>query len=35
VIDALAPYGVTTIDMPVTPQKLWRVLRASQQDDAA
>ncbi len=29
VIDALTPYGVTNIDMPVTPDKVWAVLRAA------
>ncbi|MDR3499301.1 MAG: xanthine dehydrogenase family protein molybdopterin-binding subunit [Parvibaculum sp.] len=29
VIDALSPLGVTTIDMPVTPQKLWSVINSS------
>jgi carbon-monoxide dehydrogenase large subunit len=24
VVDALAPFGVTHIDMPLTPQKIWR-----------
>jgi carbon-monoxide dehydrogenase large subunit len=23
VVDALAPFGVTHIDMPLTPQKIW------------
>ena len=26
VVDALAEYGVTHIDMPVTPEKVWRIL---------
>jgi aerobic carbon-monoxide dehydrogenase large subunit len=26
-LDALAEYGVTEIDMPLTPEKLWRVIR--------
>ncbi|MEK6988349.1 MAG: molybdopterin cofactor-binding domain-containing protein [Candidatus Thermoplasmatota archaeon] len=26
VVDALAPYGVTDIEMPVTPEKVWRVV---------
>jgi carbon-monoxide dehydrogenase large subunit len=30
VIDALRDYGVDHIDMPVTPEKIWRVMRASQ-----
>ncbi len=25
VVDALAPFGVTHIDMPITPQKIWRL----------
>jgi len=29
VIDALTPYGVTNIDMPVTPDKVWAALRAA------
>ena len=28
VIDALRDYGVDHIDMPVTPEKLWRAMRA-------
>jgi carbon-monoxide dehydrogenase large subunit len=27
VMDALAPYGVTNLDMPLKPEKIWRVLR--------
>ncbi|MSP50993.1 MAG: xanthine dehydrogenase family protein molybdopterin-binding subunit [Alphaproteobacteria bacterium] len=26
ILDALAPYGVTAIDMPATPEKIWRAL---------
>jgi len=26
VLDALAPYGVTHLDMPLKPEKIWRVL---------
>ncbi len=26
VIDALKPYGIKTVDMPVTPQKLWALI---------
>ena len=28
VIDALAPFGVAHIDMPLTPQKIWRLCQA-------
>ena len=28
VIDALAPYGITNIDMPVTSNKVWEALRS-------
>jgi carbon-monoxide dehydrogenase large subunit len=27
-VDALAPFGVTHVDMPLTPEKLWRLMRA-------
>jgi aerobic carbon-monoxide dehydrogenase large subunit len=27
VLDALSEYGITEIDMPLTPEKLWRVIR--------
>lgn len=26
IVDALAPYGVEHVDMPVTPEKIWRIL---------
>jgi aerobic carbon-monoxide dehydrogenase large subunit len=28
VIDALKPFGVTHLDMPLTPEKVWRAMRA-------
>ena len=28
-IDALAPYGVTSIDMPVTAEKVWRLINGA------
>lgn len=34
VIDALSPLGVTSVDMPVTPQKLWRLMAAKGADAA-
>jgi carbon-monoxide dehydrogenase large subunit len=30
VTDALAPLGITHIDMPATPEKVWRAIRAAQ-----
>jgi len=30
IIDALAPLGVTDIDMPATPERLWRAIRESE-----
>jgi len=27
VVDALAPYGITHLDMPLSPEKVWRALR--------
>jgi len=29
VVDALAPFGVTHIDMPLTPQKIWSLCQAA------
>src|SRR3954468_4854329 len=29
VVDALKPYGVKNIDMPATPQRVWRAINAS------
>jgi carbon-monoxide dehydrogenase large subunit len=29
VLDALAPAGVTDIEMPATPERVWRALRAA------
>jgi carbon-monoxide dehydrogenase large subunit len=26
-VDALAGYGVTHIDMPATPERVWRAIR--------
>jgi carbon-monoxide dehydrogenase large subunit len=27
VLDALAPYGVTALDMPLSPERVWRALQ--------
>ncbi len=29
VVDALAPFGVTHIDMPLKPEKIWRLCRGT------
>jgi carbon-monoxide dehydrogenase large subunit len=29
VLDALRPRGITEIDMPITPEKVWRLLNRS------
>jgi carbon-monoxide dehydrogenase large subunit len=29
VVDALSPLGITHIDMPATPEKIWRTIRAA------
>jgi aerobic carbon-monoxide dehydrogenase large subunit len=26
VIDALSPYGVTHLDMPLRPEKIWKII---------
>jgi carbon-monoxide dehydrogenase large subunit len=28
VVDALAPHGITHLDMPATPQAVWRAIRS-------
>jgi carbon-monoxide dehydrogenase large subunit len=35
VIDALSPYGVAHIDMPLTPQAVWRAIQAARPAAAA
>ncbi len=35
VVDALKPYGVSHIDMPATPEKVWRLIQAAQPAAAA
>jgi carbon-monoxide dehydrogenase large subunit len=30
ILDALAPYGIRHLDMPLTPRKLWHALRQTQ-----
>lgn len=32
VLDALAPYGVTDLDMPLTPERVWRALNRATGD---
>ncbi|HWG06247.1 MAG TPA: xanthine dehydrogenase family protein molybdopterin-binding subunit [Beijerinckiaceae bacterium] len=34
VVDALKPYGVTHIDMPVTPFAIWRAIKGAAKHDA-
>jgi carbon-monoxide dehydrogenase large subunit len=31
VVDALAPFGVKHLDMPLTPDKLWRAMQGEKQ----
>ncbi|MFS8531842.1 xanthine dehydrogenase family protein molybdopterin-binding subunit, partial [Sphaerobacter thermophilus] len=30
IIDALKPYGITHLDMPLTPQRIWKAIQESQ-----
>jgi carbon-monoxide dehydrogenase large subunit len=30
VMDALAPLGIKHLDMPLTPEKVWRTMRSAQ-----
>ena len=32
VVDALRPLGVTNVDMPLTPERLWRTIAAARQE---
>jgi carbon-monoxide dehydrogenase large subunit len=29
IVDALSEFGITHIDMPATPQKIWRAIQNS------
>jgi len=29
VVDALAPFGVHHVDIPLTPEKIWRAIHAA------
>jgi len=31
VVDALSPYGITHLDMPATPQRIWQTIQSAQQ----
>jgi carbon-monoxide dehydrogenase large subunit len=35
VVDALSPLGVRHIDMPMTPEKIWRLIEAASQKPVA
>ncbi len=35
ICDALSPYGITDIEMPATPQRVWRMINAAQKGGAA
>jgi carbon-monoxide dehydrogenase large subunit len=32
VVDALRPFGVNNLDMPLTPEKVWSAMRNGSQD---
>ncbi|HLR71697.1 MAG TPA: xanthine dehydrogenase family protein molybdopterin-binding subunit, partial [Pseudogracilibacillus sp.] len=33
VVDALEPYGVSDMEMPVTPEKVWRVIQKGEENN--
>ena len=35
VVDALSPLGVTHVDMPLTPEKLWQIISSKRQEASA
>jgi carbon-monoxide dehydrogenase large subunit len=34
VVDALSPHGITHLDMPATPQRIWHAIRAAREPNA-
>jgi carbon-monoxide dehydrogenase large subunit len=32
ILDALSPLGIEHIDMPATPERVWRAIRSARQD---
>jgi carbon-monoxide dehydrogenase large subunit len=32
VLDALAPFGIAHLDMPLTPQKIWAAIQAARRE---
>ena len=35
IVDALRPAGVQTLDMPATPERIWRAIQAARVSAAA
>jgi carbon-monoxide dehydrogenase large subunit len=35
VVDALKPYGITHLDMPATPERVWRAIQGARLPRAA
>jgi carbon-monoxide dehydrogenase large subunit len=35
VIDALAPFGVSDLDMPASPERVWRAIRRTDEEGRA
>jgi carbon-monoxide dehydrogenase large subunit len=35
IVDALAPFGVDHVDMPVTPEKVWRIVQGPSSTEEA
>ena len=35
VVDALSPYGITHLDMPAMPQRIWHAMRSVRQPAVA
>jgi carbon-monoxide dehydrogenase large subunit len=34
IVDALSPFGITDIEMPAKPERVWSLIRAARQDQA-
>jgi carbon-monoxide dehydrogenase large subunit len=35
IVDALAPFGITDIDMPATPQRVWQAIKRAKKENRA
>jgi aerobic carbon-monoxide dehydrogenase large subunit len=34
IVDALSEFGITHVEMPATPERIWRAIKEAQKDTA-